>query len=282
MSRFLFTVWPFQSHYFPMVAMAHVLRERGHEVAFYTGSQARPTLESEGFVCFPFEAVDEERVDELMFSRAAYASWRMPLQLRTLLREWLLGTVPDQLRDLTPILKSWAPDALVCETSMWGPMLVLHEKHSIPVAVFSTVIACLLPGSDVPLVGLGLPRPRSWHTRLLARAARSTVSLLSSDFRRAVNSLRKSHGLQPLDVSVTEFSGRMPLYLEPSVPETAAFALGSRGGRGISAPVPTASAAAGTWPSSPSVWVRRVMVARRPIAVRIRSRRSQILNGLQI
>ncbi len=219
MGRFLIAVWPFRGHVVPLVALGVALRERGHEVAIYTGTDARTIVEGEGFPFFPFRSVDEKRIDSLMFSRATYASWTLPRDLKALLKEWLLGTVPDQVSDLAPLVAEWRPDVIVSETSMWAPMLVLRETHDIPVGVFSTVAACLLPGREAPVVGLGLPRPTAWHTRLLARAARRTVDLLSWDFRRAVNDMRRRYGLAPLDVSFTEFTGRMPLYLVPSTPE---------------------------------------------------------------
>jgi len=129
MARFLVAVWPFPSHYYPLVAIGHALRERGHEVAFFTGARARDTLVGEGFQWFGFEKVDDERVDRLLFSRESYASWRSPLRLRALLREWLLGTVPAQLEDLGRVLRAWRPDVIVSETSMWSPMLVVGEAE---------------------------------------------------------------------------------------------------------------------------------------------------------
>jgi len=218
-SRFLLAVWPFPGHYFPMVAIARSLRERGHEVAFYTGARARPVVEGEGFQCFTFERTDDDHVDEVMFAREHYASWRLPFRLKALLRDWLLGTVPDQVTDLRRIIEAWRPAAILSETSMWAPMLVLHEKEGIPVGVFSTVAACLLPGPDAAPAGLGLPRPRSTTTRLLASAARTAAERLSGDFRRAANDIRRDYGLPPITTSVTEFAGTMPLYLVPSTPE---------------------------------------------------------------
>jgi MGT family glycosyltransferase len=219
MSKFLIAVWPFAGHYFPLVAVAHALRRRGHTVAFYTGAKAQPVVVGEGFTCFHFERIDEQRVDEIMFTRAAYTSRRQPLQLQALLREWLLGTLPGQVADLTPILDTWQPDVIVSETSMLGPMLVLSETRRVPVAVFSTVVACLLPGRDAPPYGPGLPLARNWRGRLLARLVRAGSDLLGMGFRRRANLLRRGYGLAPLHVSVTEFTGQMPLYLVPSVPE---------------------------------------------------------------
>jgi MGT family glycosyltransferase len=219
MARFLIAVWPFPSHYFPLVAIAGALRDRGHEVAFYSGERARPTLTDQGFVFFGFEKVDDEKVDALLFSRAEYASWRSPFRLRALLRDWLLGTVPAQVDDLGRVVRAWRPDVLLSETSMWSPMLVLQETERVPVAVFSTVAACLLPGPEAPLTGFGLPRPRSAATRVLSRAARTAVEVLSRDFRREVNAVRRRYGLPALTVSVTEHTGRMPLYIVPTTRE---------------------------------------------------------------
>lgn len=219
MSKFLIAVWPFAGHYFPLIAVAHALRRRGHSVAFYTGARAQPVVAAEGFEHFPFTRIDERRVDEIMFTRAAYASRRQPLQLQALLREWLLGTLPSQVADLAPILQDWQPDVLVSETSMLGPMLVLSETQPAPVAVFSTVVACLLPGRDAPPYGPGLPPARGWPGRLAAGLLRAGSELLGLRFRREADALRRRYGLEPLPVSVTAHTGRMPLYLVPGVRE---------------------------------------------------------------
>ena len=219
MARFLIAVWPYPGHYFPLTAIACSLRERGHEVAFYSGAGARATVEGEGFPCFGFESVDEESVERILFSRDHYASWKLPFRVKALLRDWLIGTVPGQVEDLRRIVAEWRPDVIVSETSMWAPMLVLHETGDVPVAVFSTVAACLIPGPDAPPAGLGLPRPRGWASRLLSRAARAAVDVLATDFRRAADEVRGRYGLSPLPTSVAAYNGRMPLYLVPTTPE---------------------------------------------------------------
>jgi MGT family glycosyltransferase len=219
MSKFLIAVWPFAGHYFPLIAVAQALRRRGHSVAFYTGARAQPVVAGEGFEHFPFTHIDEQRVDEIMFTRAAYASRRQPLQLQALLREWLLRTLPGQVADLTPILQSWRPDVLISETSLLGPMLVLSETQPVPVAVFSTVVACLLPGRDAPPYGPGLPPARGWGGRLAAGLLRAGSELLGQGFRREADQLRRRYGLAPLRVSVTAHTGQMPLYLVPGVRE---------------------------------------------------------------
>jgi MGT family glycosyltransferase len=224
MARFLFTVWPFPGHVHPAIAVALGLRERGHESAFYTGGSARTLVESEGFQCFPFVKVDEERINALLqigMSRFNSA-WDALLHVRKIkngLQDWLLGTVPHQLEDLSVAQAKCRPDVLVCETAFWAPILVLQETGGVPVAVLSTLAACVLPGPDVPAWGRGRPRPRNWRMRLRTKMERKLVYWFSADFRGAVNALRRQHGLAPLSISVTELAGQMPLYLVPSTPE---------------------------------------------------------------
>jgi MGT family glycosyltransferase len=219
MASFLIAVWPFRSHFFPLVGIASALRRRGHHVAFYSGGEARAVIEGEGFPLFPFERLDERRVMEIMFQREEYASMWRPLRFRRFLREWLLGTVPAQVEDLTAVTRRMNPDVIVSETSMWGPILILRERDSIPVAVFSTVAACMIPGSNVPPFGFGLPRPRTAAARLGVSLANRAVDVFSRGMRQAASASRREHGLPGLPSSVTAHSGAMDLYLVPSTRE---------------------------------------------------------------
>ena len=220
MARFLFTVWPFPGHIHPNIAVAHALRRLDHEVGFYTSEAARPIVEGEGFVCFPFQRIDEALVHDTVLSPAGIMAQRgHPLRLRAMWRELLIGTVPSQLADLDSLLSTWTPDVIVCDPIMWGPILVLHETRRIPIAVFSYAAACVLPGSDAPLLGVSLPRPRNAFARLRARLIRVVFGLIVRGELRAASELRKSYGLPPLHTSVTEYTGQLPLYLMPSTPE---------------------------------------------------------------
>lgn len=223
MARFLLAAWPLLGHINPTIAVAHALRERGHQVAFYTGSSARPIVEGEGFVCFPFNRVDEELAlnaeNPLAYAGSFLEQVRAARQMKDGLRRWLVETIPGQIEDLEEVLAEWHCDLLISETAMWGPILVLHETHRLPVAVFSTFAACMLPGPDTPAFGRGHPRPRNGLMRLRSTMERKVVWWLSTDFRVKVNAVRQRYRLPPLQITVTEFAGQMPLYLMPSTPE---------------------------------------------------------------
>ena len=211
MSRFLFTVWPLRTHLNPFMSVALALRQRGHEVAFYTGEAVLETVRKQGFHCFPFSAVDNARVDRAVRGLTS-RSWRPGRW-----QELMLGTVPDQLRDLDEIWKSWQPQAVVCDVAMWGPILVLHERKSVPVVPLSHVSTCLLPGPENRLPGMKWLLQGS-PARPLAPAIAWAMRKASAAVPRAANKLRQTWGLQPLPGTVTDFTGTLPLYLVPGTP----------------------------------------------------------------
>jgi MGT family glycosyltransferase len=216
-AKILLTVWPFPTHLQPNIALGHGLRELGHEVAFYTGESVRSQLEAEGFVCLPFRALDESHircvVHQLINVRGN------PQKTRKWWHEFLIASVPGQLKDLTETLQDFPADAIVCDLAMWAPILVLSEKMKLPVVAFSHVANCLLPGPEKPVTGIALPHSRSWWMDLFGRAVAGVANIVGASMRREASKIREQYGLPPLNVTVTEFAGRMPLYLVPSAPE---------------------------------------------------------------
>jgi len=216
MAKFAMTAWPIDTHLTPFVALARVLRARGHEVAFYTGPQAGPQLEREGFGWFPFK-----ELDSALAERNPGAQSNLKLGLRATRKMWndfLLGSLPGQIADLERVCATWHPDALICDMTLWGPILVLRETMRIPVAVLSHTAYCVLPGRENAAPGISLPPPRSALGRLAARLIARAMNA-AGGINRDANRVRAAHGLAPLEVTVTEYTGRMPLYLVPSAPE---------------------------------------------------------------
>lgn len=214
MARYLFTCWSFPGHVFQPLAIARVLRERGHECAFYSGPHAARTVEGEGLPFFPSDKAAEDAMYEFMFSpqRTRTVNWRSMLRFSSTLKVWLMDTLPQQMKDLEPIVSRWRPDVVVTEQNVLAPVLVLREKYKLPVAILS-YFSCTIPGPDAPPFGLGLPRPRNWYTRLLSRSAWLAGKPMRSRFQRIANDFRGRYDLPPLKTPVLEFTGTMPMYI---------------------------------------------------------------------
>ncbi len=214
MARFLISCWSFPGHVFQPLAVARVLRERGHECAFYSGPRAARVVEGENFPFFPSGKAEEDAMYDFMFApgQARTMNWRTMLEFANTLQGWLMDTIPQQVKELEPIIAEWRPDVLVTEQNMLGPVLVLRETRKLPVAVLS-YFSCTIPGPDAPPFGLGLPRPRNWYTRLLSQSVSLATTPVRARFRRSANAIRQRYGLPPLQMSVLEFTGTMPLYI---------------------------------------------------------------------
>jgi len=218
--RFLITLWPFTGHLLPQLSIANALRDRGHEVAFFSGEAVRETVEQEGFELFPFRRLDQERAFASM--RAVDTGDRRARpgggRLLPILRDWLVETIPDQVADLREVLEHWPADAIATDLSLWGPILVLWEAERIPVALSSTFMGPLIPGPDAPAFGFGLRPPRTRRGRLGSVALTRLTELGAGGMRRRVDELRADHGLAPLGESVNRYTARLPLYLVGSIP----------------------------------------------------------------
>jgi MGT family glycosyltransferase len=202
------------------MAIARALQDAGHEVAVYTGGGAREMFEREGFAVFPFRRVrDGEILLSLMNERVASSSFGALRERAAALREWLVGSLPDQIEDVEDVLDGWLPDVVVSDVTMWAVPLVLKETRRLPVALSLFMPGCTIPGPDAPPWGLGLGKPRGAVTRAAAFAYRMVYDLAAFRFRNAVSSVRRRFGLPPLATDVNTFLGTMPLYLVPSTPE---------------------------------------------------------------
>jgi UDP:flavonoid glycosyltransferase YjiC (YdhE family) len=219
--RFLITLWPFTGHLLPQIAIALALRERGHEVAFYSGEAARATIEEHGFTFFAFDRLDQERgfatmraVDTGDRRRGAGRRRMMPI-----LRDWLVETVSDQVNDILAVVEAWQPDAIATDLSLWGSVAVLPDLVAVPVALSSTFMGPLIPGPDAPAFGFGLRPPQGPAMRLLHRGVTGLIELAGAPLRRRLDEVRAGFGLGPLGESVNRHTARLPLYLVGNIAE---------------------------------------------------------------
>jgi MGT family glycosyltransferase len=216
MTRVLFACWPFEGHVFPQMSQAIALRERGAEVAFYTDGSMRELIEGQGFELFAFERVTPAW--QRVYGREVGTGGRRDaVRLMREAREWMVGTIPNQVADLQDVIATWRPDVIGAEGSMWGPLLVLPELTDVPVALVSPLTGVGLPGPDAPVPGNLAPRD-SARGRALRSLSGAVVRLATRRMIARIDAIRAEHGLRPMGGSVNEHFGRLPLYLVLSVP----------------------------------------------------------------
>ncbi len=218
-ARVLFCCWPFEGHVFPQLSIALALRDRGHEVAFYTGANLQATIEQQDVTVFPFGGVEPAWL-RVQAREREVGGRRQSLRVQhQAFRDWLVETIPAQVDDLDDVLARWPADVLVTDASMWGPSLVLARARPIPVALASPLIGALVPGPDGPPPGSGLAPPRSRRGRVIAGTVSAATELLARGLRRRLDELRAGYGLGPMGCGVNAYCGRLPLYLVLSIPE---------------------------------------------------------------
>jgi MGT family glycosyltransferase len=220
MSRVLFTLWPFTGHLLPQMAIAAALRERGHDVAFYSGAAVREIVVGEGHELFEFRRVDQERAFRHMRTMEdGDRPGRPGGRIGHILRDWLVETIPDQLADLRGVVADWRPDVIATDLSLWGPIVVLWEADRIPVALSSTFMGPLIPGPDAPAFGFGLPAPRTARARAISTALTRVTEVVATPMRRRLDEIRADNGLGALGESVNRYTARLPLHLVGNVRE---------------------------------------------------------------
>lgn len=219
MSRFLVTCWPLPGHVNNQLGIATALRERGHEVLFYTGHRARATVEGAGFEVLPFQHVDEATILETVAAVDRHPRERPdPRLVRRAFRTWLVESIPAQLADLDRVMARRRPDVIVCDLSMWGPIMVLWEREQLPVALSSTFMGPLIPGPQAPAWGFGMAPPHNAAQRLTARALTRAGEALGRGLRKRLDAIRADHGLGPMGAPMNAFTARLPLYLVGNIP----------------------------------------------------------------
>ncbi len=101
MARFLVTCWPFVGHLYPQISIAHALRDRGHDVAFYSHESTRPVVEGEGFKLFPFIHVDDQRYERIHALEAKVPATQPKRQTLSVAmrayRDMLADSIPEQV-----------------------------------------------------------------------------------------------------------------------------------------------------------------------------------------
>ena len=153
-ARFLIGTVPFVGHVTPLLPIARALVERGHEVAWYTGSKFRPKVEATGARYVPMRVapdLDDQDLDAHFPTRRRL---RGLAALNFDIKHVFGDSAVGQFRDYQEVLRELRPDVLFSDSAFMAARWV-HEKGGPPWAVFNP-LPVTLSSRDTALFGLGL------------------------------------------------------------------------------------------------------------------------------
>lgn len=195
MARILFGIIPAWGHINPTLAIAQLLQEAGHTVAYACHAEMAPAFQQAGL-----ELLDGFRWGDplLDIRRQAHQPRRRRLPSPGLvihgLRDIFFGGLEQAASDLITVVRSWRPDVMLFD-SLFPPGPIAAEVCQVPYATSNAVIPWQT-SLNVPPAQLGLPprgRPH-WAWPI----ARSVLDRSARGADRLVNDVRRRHGLPPV------------------------------------------------------------------------------------
>ncbi|RXZ47011.1 glycosyltransferase [Agromyces binzhouensis] len=161
MSTYLLCASPIQGHAAPVIAIAHDLVARGHDVAVLTGSRFRDAVEAAGARHRALTGVadfDDRVIQDHLPERDRHHGIA---KLEYDVQRIFVRPMPEQFRALEALISELAPDAILHEAAFTGVIpLLFDDPASRPPVIGVGVIPLSHRSVDTAPGGLGLP-PRS-------------------------------------------------------------------------------------------------------------------------
>lgn len=218
MTRFLLAAMPAAGHIGPLLPLAREMVRRGHDVAWYSGSQVRDDIEATGAHYLPHlqaRDLDPGNLDAEFPERAGKAGLA---RFRFDMRKVFLAAVPGQVADLETHVAAFRPDVLVPETAMAPACAVVDHRQRIPWATCNITVLVFRSRDTAPF-GLGLLPPSSRLGRLRNRLVAAAIDrTLFAPINRDYHAMRTRLGLPPASDSFVDLTLSPHLYLQPTAP----------------------------------------------------------------
>jgi MGT family glycosyltransferase len=213
---------PIAGHVNPLLVVARILQNAGHETAMYTGSQFRKKAQAAGSRFYPLPAdVDFDLRDV----GAVFPEWREyapgPQQLLYSMKNIFANSIPSQFHGLDAVLQEFPADLIVHETAFFGMLpLLLGARSSRPASACLSISTIPLAREDGAPSGPGLPPATDAAQREQYRStAEHIANILTDPVREHTDRILDKLGAQRLPGSITESSAALSdLILQPCVP----------------------------------------------------------------
>jgi UDP:flavonoid glycosyltransferase YjiC (YdhE family) len=185
----LFASQALDGHFNPMTGVAMRLKERGHDVRWYTGPVFAAKLERLGIPLFPFVRAVEHRADNLNHLYPERARLKGPRAIGFDGEKIFASNVTNFFEDIRELDQDFPVDVVVADSSMFIHRLVSHLLGK-PVVSFAP-IPNMESDQRVPPLFFGFRPPRN----RVEKALQDLAGLLFDKviLRRASQSYRRQH-----------------------------------------------------------------------------------------
>lgn len=187
--KILFASQAIDGHFNPMTGVAMRLKERGHDVAWYTGPVFKDKLQNLGISLFPFRRAVEHRADNLHELYPERARLKGPRAIGFDGEKIFASNVSNFFEDIRELHQNFPFDVAVVDSSMFIHRLVSHLMGK-PLVNF-VAIPNMESDPLVPPLFFGFKPPRNPVEKVVQAAA----GLLSDKviLRPANQSYRRQH-----------------------------------------------------------------------------------------
>ncbi|MRX43988.1 glycosyltransferase [Agromyces kandeliae] len=221
MSTYLLCASPIQGHAAPVIAIAHGLVARGHDVTVLTGSRFRDAVEAAGARHRALTGIadfDDRVIQDHLPERDRH---RGIAKLEYDVQRIFVRPMPEQFRALGALVAELEPDAILHEAAFTGVIpLLLDDPASRPPIIGVGVIPLSHRSVDTAPGGLGLPPRSDVIGRLRNRALNAFVAKVV--FRRTqalADRTVRELGRPGLEEFLFDFTTRCDRFLQLSPAE---------------------------------------------------------------
>ena len=187
--KILFASQAIDGHFNPMTGVAVRLRDRGHDVRWYTGPVMAPKLQELGIPLLPFKRAIEHRADNLHELYPERAKLKGPQAIGFDGEKIFASNISNFFEDIRELRQDFAFDVVVADSSMFIHRLVSHLLGT-PIVSF-VVVPNMESDAKVPPLFFGFRPPRNPVQKALQAGAGLLLDKVI--LRPATRSYRRQH-----------------------------------------------------------------------------------------
>src|SRR5215472_9021360 len=195
--RFLFASVAADGHFNPLTGIAVHLRDRGHDVRWYTGAAYASRLAQMGIPHFPFRRATADTDKNMADRYPERARLKGPALIRFDFEHVFVNNAEPYFEDVQEIDRDFRFDVLVADVGWMGARLVRDVLRKQVIGIGAGTLLAASP--DVPPNFVGLRPARTPVGRLVHRTMAAGMDrIVMAHGRQLYNDVLRKHGLAPV------------------------------------------------------------------------------------